>query len=232
MRKKPNIGYESKEENAFSLSTGDLMAGLLFIFILLLMGALLQVKEKEEDDERIVRKYDQIKTQLYIDLQEEFKDDLKVWRATIDSTLCIRFQEPAMLFDNDEATLKPMFKDILNDFFPRYIKVLSRPEYKENIVEIRIEGHTDSNGGYFHNMALSQNRTRSVLEYCFGLMTEEQIMWAKRLITANGLSSSQPIVVHGVEDKSLSRRVEFRVRTNAEKHLEDIANKRSGSKNE
>ena len=226
MKKKYNIGYEGKDENSFALSTGDLMAGLLFIFILLLMGALLQVQEKAEQDEEVVRRYDQIKTQLYIDLQDEFKEDLKVWRATIDSSLCIRFQEPAMLFDNDKAELKPLFKDILDDFFPRYIKVLNRPEYKENIVEIRIEGHTDSNGGYFHNMELSQNRTRSVLEYCFGLMTQEQIIWAKSLITANGLSSSQPILVHGVEDKSLSRRVEFRVRTNAEKQLEEIANKR------
>ena len=226
MKKKYNIGYEGKDENAFALSTGDLMAGLLFIFILLLMGALLQVQEKAERDEEVVRRYDQIKTQLYIDLQDEFKEDLKVWRAIIDSSLCIRFQEPAMLFDNDKAELKPLFKDILDDFFPRYIKVLNRPEYKENIVEIRIEGHTDSNGGYFHNMELSQNRTRSVLEYCFGLMTQEQIIWAKSLITANGLSSSQPILVHGVEDKSLSRRVEFRVRTNAEKQLEEIANKR------
>ena len=224
--KKSNIGYESKEENAFALSTGDLMTGLLFIFILLLMGALLQVQEKAEQDEEVVRRYDQIKTQLYIDLQDEFQEDLKVWRAIIDSSLCIRFQEPVMLFDNNKADLKPLFKDILNDFFPRYIKVLNRPEYRDNIVEIRIEGHTDSNGGYFHNMELSQNRTRSVLEYCFGLMTDKQIIWAKSLITANGLSSSQPILVHGVENKSLSRRVEFRVRTNAEKQLEEIANKR------
>ncbi len=175
----------------------------------------------------MVHRYKRIKTQLYKDLQNEFKEDLKVWRATIDSSLCIRFQEPSMLFDENKAVLKQPFKDILNDFFPRYIKVLNRPEYKDNIVEIRIEGHTNSNGGYFHNMELSQNRTRSVLEYCFSLMSPKQIIWAKSLITANGLSSSQPILVHGVEDKSLSRRVEFRVRTNAEKQLEEIANKRS-----
>ena len=232
MSRKPQTEYESREENAFTLSTGDLMAGLLFIFILLLMGALLQVQEKAEQDEKIVQRYDQIKTQLYIDLQEEFKEDLKVWRATIDSSLCIRFQEPAMLFDNDKAILKPLFKEILDDFFPRYIKLLSRPEYRDNIMEIRIEGHTDSNGGYFHNMELSQNRTRSVLEYCFGLMSIEQIDWAKGLITANGLSSSQPILIQGVEDKRLSRRVEFRVRTNAEKYLEDIADRRSIANNE
>lgn len=224
--KKRHIEYEEREENAFSLSTGDLMAGLLFIFVLLLMGALLQVQEKAEQDEEIVKRYDQIKTQLYIDLQEEFKDDLTVWRATIDSTLCVRFQEPSMLFDLDKAFLKPKFKEILNDFFPRYIKVLNRPEYKDNIVEIRIEGHTDSDGEYFHNMELSQNRTRTVLQYCFGLMSVDEAGWAKSLITANGLSSSQPIIIDGREDKSLSRRVEFRVRTNAEKQLEDIAEKR------
>ena len=224
--KKKKTTYKSEEENVFSQSTGDLMAGLLFIFILLLMGALLQVQEKAEQDEELVKQYDQIKTQLYIDLQEEFKEDLKVWRASIDSTLCVRFQEPSMLFDYDKSELKPKFKEILDDFFPRYIDVLSREKYKDRIVEIRIEGHTDSKGEYFYNMALSQNRTRSVLQYCFNLMTEEQSAWLKGLITANGLSSSQPILVNGTEDFELSRRVEFRVRTNAEKQLEEIANKR------
>lgn len=224
---KKHIEYESKEENAFALSTGDLMAGLLFIFILLLMGALLQVQENAEQDEEIVKRYDKIKTQLYIDLQREFKDDLATWRATIDSSLSIRFQEPSMLFDEGRHELKPRFKEILNDFFPRYIAVLKRPEYRDNIVEIRIEGHTNSNGGYYSNMELSQDRTRSVLQYCFSLMPPKDIIWMKGLVTANGLSSSHLIYTKtGEENKFLSRRVEFRVRTNAEKQLEDIANKR------
>ena len=225
--KKKRTEYESKDENAFALSTGDLMASLLFIFILLLMGALLQVQEKAEQDEEIVKRYDQIKTQLYIDLQQEFKDDLAVWRATIDSTLCIRFQEPSMLFDEGQSLLKPKFKNILDDFFPRYIAVLSRDEYRDNIEEIRIEGHTNSNGGYYSNMELSQDRTRAVLQYCFSLMSDDLEEWHKGLVTANGLSSSHLILkMNGEEDKDLSRRVEFRVRTNAEKQLEDIANKR------
>ena len=225
--KKKRTEYESKDENAFALSTGDLMASLLFIFILLLMGALLQVQEKAEQDEEIVKRYDQIKTQLYIDLQQEFKDDLAVWRATIDSTLCIRFQEQSMLFDEGQSLLKPKFKNILDDFFPRYIAVLSRDEYRDNIEEIRIEGHTNSNGGYYSNMELSQDRTRAVLQYCFSLMSDDLEEWLKGLVTANGLSSSHLILkMNGEEDKDLSRRVEFRVRTNAEKQLEDIANKR------
>ena len=225
--KKKRTEYESKDENAFALSTGDLMASLLFIFILLLMGALLQVQEKAEQDEEIVKRYAQIKTQLYIDLQQEFKDDLAVWRATIDSTLCIRFQEQSMLFDEGQSLLKPKFKNILDDFFPRYIAVLSRDEYRDNIEEIRIEGHTNSNGGYYSNMELSQDRTRAVLQYCFSLMSDDLEEWLKGLVTANGLSSSHLILkMNGEEDKDLSRRVEFRVRTNAEKQLEDIANKR------
>lgn len=226
MKKKHTI-YESRDENPFALSTGDLMASLLFIFILLLMGALLQVQEKAEQDEEIVKRYDKTKTQLYIDLQKEFKDDLTVWRATIDSTLCIRFQEPSMLFDEGKAVLRPKFKEILDDFFPRYIAVLSRPEYRDNIEEIRIEGHTNSNGGYYSNMELSQDRTRAVLQYCFSLMPSDLQNWMQGLVTANGLSSSHLILKkNGEEDKDLSRRVEFRVRTNAEKQLEDIANKR------
>ena len=203
------------------------MSGMLFIFILLLMGALLRIQENAEREEAIVKRYDQVKTQLYIDLQKEFKDDLTVWRATVDSTLCIRFQEPSMLFDEGEDKLKPKFQEILNDFFPRYIAVLSRPQYRDNIEEIRIEGHTNSNGGYYSNMELSQDRTRAVLQYCFGLMKEQDVQWLRGLVTANGLSSSHLIFTrNGEEDKDLSRRVEFRVRTNAEKQLEDIADRR------
>jgi outer membrane protein OmpA-like peptidoglycan-associated protein len=227
MKKNNNNTYESKDENVYSLSTGDLMSGMLFIFILLLMGALLRIQENAEREEAIVKRYDQVKTQLYIDLQKEFKDDLTVWRATVDSTLCIRFQEPSMLFDEGEDKLKPKFQEILNDFFPRYIAVLNRPQYRDNIEEIRIEGHTNSNGGYYSNMELSQDRTRAVLQYCFGLMKEQDVQWLRGLVTANGLSSSHLIFTrNGEEDKDLSRRVEFRVRTNAEKQLEDIADRR------
>ncbi|MCD8385570.1 MAG: OmpA family protein [Bacteroidales bacterium] len=227
MRKKIVILGPS-EENAFSLSTGDLMAGLLFIFILLRMGALLQVQEKAEQDEQIVKNYDRIKTQLYIDLEEEFKDDLKVWNAVIDSTnLIVRFQEPTTLFDLNESTLKVKFKDILDDFFPRYLRLISSDQYKDNIEEIRIEGHTDSRGTYEHNMELSQGRTRAVLNYCLVMVDSVLYDWTVARITANGLSSSHLIFnKDGTENQELSRRVEFRIRTNAEKQLEEIAEKR------
>ena len=228
MKKRYDI-EPNHEENVFALSTGDLMAGLLFIFILLLMGALLQVQEKAEQDKELADRYDNTKTHLYIDLQDEFKKDLAVWGAVMDSSMMsIRFQEPSMLFDEGKSDLKPAFKDILNDFFPRYIEVLGRSQYKDKIKEIRIEGHTNSNGEYFSNMELSQDRTRSVLQYCLGITSESDVEWLRGVITANGLSSSHPVLRDGEEDKNLSRRVEFRIRTNAEEVLEKIRAIREG----
>lgn len=225
--KTDNFDRESSE-NPFSMSIGDLMAGLLFIFVLLLSATMLRVQEKADKEAEITREYDKVKTQLYIDLEEEFKDSLKTWNAVIDSTeLSVRFQEPSTLFDFAKSDLKPKFTAILDDFFPRYIKLLTQDKYKDNIEEIRIEGHTDSYGGYFSNMELSQDRTRSVLQYCFSLLNDEEQIWSKTKITANGLSSSHLITVNGKEDPDRSRRVEFRIRTNAEQKLEEIAKQRN-----
>ena len=57
------------------------------------------------------------------------------------------------------------------------------------------------------------------------------IPWAKFKITANGLSFSRPILnADSTENKGLSRRVEFKIRTNAEKQLEEIAKIVTGDK--
>ena len=122
------------EENPFALSTGDLMAGLMFIFVLLLSYMMLNVQQKADHDSDTIKEYNRIKTQLYIDLEKEFKDDLKVWNAVIDSAkLSIRFQEPKTLFTFGDDDLKPAFITILNDFFPRYLSVINSDAYRDNI---------------------------------------------------------------------------------------------------
>jgi outer membrane protein OmpA-like peptidoglycan-associated protein len=222
---KKNKNINDNDENPFSLSIGDLMSALLFIFILILSSMMLQVKQQEDSDKQITRTYQAVKTQLYIDLKDEFKDSLKVWNAIIDSTdLAVRFQEPSTLFDYNKSDLKPRFIAILRDFFPRYIQLLSKPQYKDNVEEIRIEGHTDSSGGYISNMKLSQDRTRAVLNYCLYQIPKYNFSWIAYRITANGLSSSHLIYdKNHKEDARKSRRVEFKIRTNAERQLEKIA---------
>jgi len=61
-------------------------------------------------------------------------------------------------------------------------------------------------------MALSQLRTRSVLEYCLQLPSVSvHKEWLRQILSANGLSSGRVITNNGLENPESSRRVEFRV---------------------
>lgn len=232
-RSKPN---KSQSDNPFALSIGDLMAGILFIFVLLLSVTMLEIQEKAEADAEISGRYNNIKSNIYLDIAREFKDNLSAWNAVLDSTeLSVRFSTnegvdtKASYFVSGSPKPSKYYKEILTDFFPRFLEVVANEEYRESIEEIRIEGHTDSDGGYLYNIKLSQDRAREVLDYCLSLVEtsteyEEMVKWVKFKITANGLSYSHPIInADGSENKDLSRRVEFKVRTNAEKQLEEIA---------
>jgi outer membrane protein OmpA-like peptidoglycan-associated protein len=222
--------------NPFSLSIGDLMAGLLLIFILLLAATMLKVKNQEQKRKEITENYESIKDSLYISLLNEFKSDTLQWSARIyRQTLSIRFTEPDILFETGKSEIKPKFKEILDSFFFRYVLILNDNKYRSHIEEIRIEGHSstewnenihiNSEKAYFNNMKLSQDRTREVLEYCLNLLDiPSQRDWVKEKMTANGLSSSKIIYKKGTneEDKQASRRVEFRVVTDAEKIIQDL----------
>lgn len=233
MRRKIDI---EQTENPFSLSIGDLMAGVLFIFVLLLASTMLDIQQKAEADAKIAERYNNVKSDIYLDIAKEFHDDLASWNAIVDSTdLSVRFLTNEALdakvsyFSKGSPVPSDSYKAILNDFFPRFLQVISDPLYRESIEEIRIEGHTDSDGGYMYNINLSQGRAREVLNYCLKIADsmengEELINWARYKITANGLSYSHPILnADGTENKDLSRRVEFKIRTNAEQQLEEIA---------
>lgn len=217
--------HDDGEEHWISVS--DLMAGLMIIFLFIAITYIRPILNERDAIKEIAVTWQESEVALYDRLKEEFKDDLPRWNAELErETLTVRFTEPEILFDSGRATLKPEFEYILNDFFPRYLNVLS--DFRDDIAEVRIEGHTSSewmvatsgDEAYFHNMELSQDRTRAVLEYALLLPgSSAQKSWAKKYITANGLSSSRLIFTNGKEDKERSRRVEFRVRTNAKREI-------------
>ena len=227
-------GWSSQNEAESEwVSISDLMSVLMMIFLFIAISYMHNVQQNQLNIKKIAVAYQELQTDLYLELWKEFKNDLAGWKAVIEKeTLVIRFEEPEVLFGIGSSELSQRFQLILDDFFPRYVKIISSEKYMNNIEEIRIEGHTSSewNGGtqeieaYFHNMRLSQNRTRSVLMYCLNLINVPETMaWAKKYITANGLSSSRLIMnFDGVEDKLKSRRVEFRTKTNAEKKVVEI----------
>lgn len=225
-----NSRQQEKEDDPW-VSVSDLMAGLMVIFLFIAIVYIRPVVEIQTKIEEVTTAWEDAREKIYKALETEFKDDLRLWDAELEKdTLNIRFRAPDILFETGTSELKDRFKEILNSFFPRYLNVLS--EFKNEIQEIRIEGHTSSEWAqdstelesYFNNMELSQARTRSVLEYSF---SNQNIylahVWAHSLVTANGLSFSQKILnSDGSEDQENSRRVEFRVRTNTDKKIEEI----------
>jgi outer membrane protein OmpA-like peptidoglycan-associated protein len=211
------------------ITYSDLMSGLMMVFLFIAISYMSQVVKDKDRIKEVAETWQETQEKIYQALLTEFKDDLVKWDAEIErSSLIVRFRNPETLFEKGEAVLSQKYKDVLTDFFPRYIKSLS--QYLDSISEIRIEGHTSSTWGnkmgdeaYFLNMELSQQRTRVVLEYCLLLpsVTKHKI-WLRRVLMANGLSSSRLVMVQEVEDEQKSRRVEFRVNTNAEEKIVEI----------
>lgn len=155
------------------MSVSDMMSALMIIFLFIAIAFMIKVQQQQDTMNHLIIDYRDVKVNIYNDLYNEFKNDFSKWDAEIDpQTLSIRFQEPDVLFATGSKEINPKFKAILDDFFPRYITILSQ-KYGNDIQEIRIEGHTSSewNGqhgtmdAYFKNMELSQARTRTVLEY-------------------------------------------------------------------
>ena len=215
------------------LPISDLMSVLMMVFILISIAYMLKVESEKQKIKEIAVASNELQNKLYDDLNLEFEKDLEKWDAELDkSTLSIRFNSPEILFDVGSADLKPDFKKIIDNFFPRFMNILLEEAYKDEIAEIRIEGHTSSKwrgvenktDAYILNMDLSQNRTKEVLTYILkNQNNKDRRGWVMSYVTANGLSSSKPITNEdGTELFSRSRRVEFRVKTKAEDKIAKI----------
>lgn len=220
---------EQRGEHWVSMS--DLMAGLMMVFLLIAIAFMQYIKVERDKIKEVAVTYQNSQVALYEALEKEFREDLKLWDADIDqTTLEFRFNSPEVLFDTGKIDLKPQFQSVLSNFFPRYLSVINN--FKENISEIRIEGHTSStwnalsndDEAYFNNMELSQGRTRAVLQYVY-LLPEIEIdrNWIKNKFAAVGYSSAHIILDNeGKEDEEKSRRVSFKVMTNAESQIRKI----------
>lgn len=278
--------FESGQKTEESwIATSDLMAGLMMIFLLLLVMYITKSSEMEEikdyNEQRILdmkkdivaqnkrlkkeqealtaqkeeldarereqevrrreileeigRERRNLEGEICQELKSEFAD--AEWRDRIqicEDALLVRFNDPDTLFELGKDVIRPSFRVILADFFPRYVEVLDG--YFEEIDEVRIEGHTDDIGfpkcrgnsfcNYFENMKLSQDRTRSVMDFVLRLREVRNYEnWLIKNMTANGLSSSHLIYYDEAEgsiDRKKSRRVEFVIRLKEHKSLREI----------
>ncbi len=208
------------------------MSGLMIVFLFIAVAFMRYTSMEKDKIMNIAVAYQENQVAIFHALNSEFEKDLPIWNASIDSeTLSFQFNSPEVLFNAGDSEINQKFKSILSDFIPRYLRVLE--QYKTSIDEVRIEGHTSTEWGrntqkddaYFLNMELSQSRTRSVLRYAYHLskLSTEQKNWIKSNFAAVGFSSSRAIFGDdGQEGMERSRRVTFRVITNADIQIRKI----------
>ena len=214
----------------------DLMSALMMVFLLISVVYGAQMKQQSEQLEvrsqkisGITESYSDNRSQIYKTLDDKFSSRFEEWGAILDKdTLTLRFNDPALLFEPGSSQLTLRFQEILSEFWVEYTDILAL--YSDDIREVRIEGHTSSEWSnvdlatsYFNNMRLSQQRTRTTLEYCYYLTPIDKQEWVRSYVTANGMSFSRPTLLpSGQEDPVASRRVEFTIIVDSRSTLEEI----------
>ncbi|WP_018934988.1 OmpA family protein [Thioalkalivibrio sp. ALJ24] len=226
-RHRPATGDTASEQGSQWLAVADLMAALMMIFLFIAVLHMVQVERSQAAQEETRSEALALRDAIHAALADEFAEDLERWNAELDrEDLTLSFREPEVLFEQSSASIRPRFETILEDFMPRYAERL-RP-FAGVIREVRIEGHTssewagaeDASEAYFANMDLSQRRTRSVLEFAWGLDGLRGEDWFRDRVAAVGMSSSRRVLdAQGREDREASRRVEFSVLTDFESRL-------------
>lgn len=138
-----------------------------------------------------------IQGEEFLRIEELFQlsGDMEYHLKTPQLKSTIKFE--SVVFGNGEAELVPeMFSDL--DKIANFL--LDNQDFN-----LKISGHTDSDGREEFNLNLSQKRAEAIKEYIvyFGSVEPERI-------EAKGFGSSKPLKTENTEeDKKLNRRVEF-----------------------
>ncbi|MCI3919921.1 OmpA family protein [Paenibacillus sp. TRM 82003] len=235
--------HHSEEKESFWVSYSDLLSGILVVFILVIMimiynaqqayeekaAALEETEATLEENKRIIEEVVGVKARIIEELIKAFQDsDLQM--EVDPQTGTIRFSG-GVFFEKDSAAVSAVGASYLKQFIPRYVEILLSDAFKDEIAQIIVEGHTDTEGGYIYNLKLSQNRAFSVVTEIFNpnfpkFSQQEEL---KRVITANGRSFSFPIYNDKQEiDAEKSRRVEFKFRLKDEQSIDTIQKLVSG----
>ena len=102
-------------------------------------------------------------------------------------------------FETNKAVLLPQSEQLLNE-------VADALKEHSEIDEVRVEGHTDSQGGDKPNMKLSEARAKAVRDYLIGRGID-----GSRLV-AKGFGESKPVADNDTEEgRFKNRRVEFEI---------------------
>jgi outer membrane protein OmpA-like peptidoglycan-associated protein len=222
--------------NSEWMSISDMMSGLMLVFLFISISFMIQVQSDKDKMKDIAQSYKDTKVNLNEDLHSEFLEDMKKWDASITKDNTIVFHSPEVLFEVNKSAISEDFKAILDDFFPRYLKILISKKYKDNIQDMKVEGHTSNDWIssiskekiYLKNMQLSQKRAYIVLSYCYSLdndLVKQNRLWLEKYFRANGMAFAKlkyKDINSTIVDQKSSRRVEFSVQMKTEDKIYEV----------
>lgn len=203
------------DENVFWVTMSDLLLGLAVVFLVLFVFAITGFTQNKVNEQE---KQYEVTEKIAQELQ---KNNIKVDVDKFSGRIKISDLE---LFELNSWELSPKGKAYMAKFVPVYLNTIMKdPSVRENITQIIIEGHTDSQAfagakseeeKYFKNMDLSLKRASSVAQYIVFADYNGKKAYQKdlfSLLSVEGKGPSEPVLVNGKEDFSKSRRVELKI---------------------
>lgn len=202
------------ENTGLASSLTDLMTSLAVIFILLLVAMLNNALQQTKGTKsQVLAKFEETLKDFQkqgVEVQTDPKDPLG---------LLVVVPEGLLKFEQGRAEIPAGGKDFVREFIPKLVATACSVELKAGISSIVVEGHASSEGDEARNLRLSQARSIAVVQDSLDVLDNGGSGNASAyhkcfvdLVSATGRGSAEPIKVVGIEDRSLSRRVVFKIR--------------------
>ena len=166
-------------------------------------------------------KFTSIRGDLYRAIKNEFGPELAQWELAVDRQyLIVGFTGTATTFKSGSTWVNRKTRRVIEKFFPRFVKVLMRPEFIGQVKEIRVEGFSSTNYDSIDtqeernhlNLLLSQERTANMIRFILLQPKLKNNQWLLDHLLPVGFDGKNPVFKKaGAEDEVRSRRVEFRV---------------------
>lgn len=90
------------KKESYWIPLADLMTVLIVIFLFMSISYMIVIKNKQKDQDSIIKDFQTAKVELLQELRNQFNEDFKSskWNAVLDSNdLSIRFVDERILFD-------------------------------------------------------------------------------------------------------------------------------------
>ena len=216
MWKKKKEEKAQQSGDAFTTSVSDLMAGLLSIFILALCYFMLNF-------ETVTNKYTG-NTELRNQLLKDVGKDLQAQglQVRIDTKQGVLRIPESVLFESGEANIKEQGQAAVSKLSQSLLKTMTRPEYREALETVFIEGHTDNvpihNEFFQSNWELSTQR--DIITWNLMRHDVPEFNWlvnprGEPIFSCSGYAETRPVRENGLDPNSeagraANRRIDIR----------------------